>query len=90
MMKMRICMATTTARMMSAARVTPLVAVLVEGDERVRLLRSPEMGSSRLVLLRSILVERQHLKHLERTRVGRLRARERGVTMGRPRVAGYA
>lgn len=33
------------------------------------------------------LVERQRLKHIERTRVGRLRARERGVTMGRPRVA---
>ena len=33
------------------------------------------------------LVERQRREHLERTRAGRLRARERGVTMGRPRVA---
>jgi len=143
---------TTTTTTIPAARVTPLVAVLVAGDddERVRLLSAARTfgeilpigsaetirdlarnGQVRLVVLRSILdlgsasavnrtlaaldavdvrlvaladgidpenckvvlrlatalVERQRLKHLERTRVGRLRARERGVTMGRPRVA---
>lgn len=145
-------MAATTATMMSAARATPLVAVLVVGedDERERLLSAARTfgeilpigsaetirdlarnGQVRLVVVRSIvdlgsasavnrtlaaldavdvrlvalaegidpenctaalrlaaaLVRRQRLKHIERTRVGRLRARERGVTMGRPRVA---
>lgn len=48
MMKTRMTTTMATMRMMTAARVTPLVAVLVEGDERVSLLRSPEMGSSAL------------------------------------------
>ena len=145
-------MAPTTATMMSAARATPLVAVLVAGedDERERLLSvarafgeilpigSAETirdlarnGQVRLVVVRSIVdlgsasavnrtlaaldavdvrlvalaegidpenckvalrvataqVERQRREHLERTRAGRLRARERGVIMGRPRVS---
>jgi DNA invertase Pin-like site-specific DNA recombinase len=145
-------MTATATMMMSAARATPLVAVLVGGedDERERLLSAARTfgeilpigsaetirdlarnGQIRLVVVRSIvdlgsasavnrtlaaldavdvrlvalaegidpenctaalrlaaaLVRRQRLKHIERTRVGRLRARERGVTMGRPRVA---
>lgn len=73
----------------SASVVNRTLAALDAVDVRlVALAEGIDMENCKVVLrLATALVERQRLKHLERTRVGRLRARERGVTMGRPRVA---
>ena len=73
----------------SASVVNRTLAALDAVDVRlVALAEGIDMENCQVVLrLATALVERQRLKHLERTRVGRLRARERGVTMGRPRVA---
>ena len=72
----------------SASAVNRTLAALDAFDVRlVALAQGIDMENCKVALrLATALVERQRLKHLERTRVGRLRARERGVTMGRPRV----
>jgi DNA invertase Pin-like site-specific DNA recombinase len=72
----------------SASVVNRTLAALDAADGRlVALAEGIDPENCKVALrLATALVERQRLKHLERTRVGRLRARERGVTMGRPRV----
>jgi hypothetical protein len=73
----------------SASAVNRTLAALDAADVRlVALAEGIDMENCKVALrLATALVERQRLQHLERSRVGRLRARERGVTMGRPRVA---
>ena len=73
----------------SASAVNRTLAALDAVDVRLIALAEGIDPENCKVTLRvaTALVERQRLKHLERTRVGRLRARERGVTMGRPRVS---